>query len=58
MQELKNLVAKDFTSIGAALKKTFDLLNQFRLQTGIDNYGQVISFEYPTLNIFFSKIAY
>ncbi len=41
MQELKNLVAKDLTSIGTALKRAFDLLNQFRLQSPIDNYGQV-----------------
>jgi integrator complex subunit 6 len=41
MQEIKNLVAKDLTGIGTALKRAFDLLNQFRVQTGIDNYGLV-----------------
>jgi hypothetical protein len=41
VQELKNLSARDLSGIGPALKKAFDLLNQFRLQTGKDNYGQV-----------------
>lgn len=40
MQELKNATAKDLTQVGPALKRSFDLLNQFRLQTSIDNYGQ------------------
>lgn len=42
MTELKNLQARDLTGIGTALKKAFDLLNQYRLQTGIDNYGQAL----------------
>lgn len=41
MQEVKNLVARDLTGIGTALKRGVDLLNQFRIQTGIDNYGMV-----------------
>ena len=41
MTELKNLVARDLSSAGGALKRAFDLLNQFRLQIGIDNYGMV-----------------
>lgn len=40
MQEVKNATAKDLTQVGPALKRAFDLLNQFRLQTSIDNYGQ------------------
>jgi integrator complex subunit 6 len=40
LQELKNLNARELTQLGPSLKRTFDLLNQFRLQTGIDNYGQ------------------
>lgn len=39
LQELKNLVAKDLSSIGIALKRSFDLLNQYRIQNGIDCYG-------------------
>lgn len=46
MQEVKNLTAKDLSGTGPALKKTFDLLNQFRLQIGIDNYGQVSTYPY------------
>jgi integrator complex subunit 6 len=40
IQEVKNLQAKDLTNLGQALKRAFDLLNQYRLQNGIDNYGQ------------------
>lgn len=39
MEELKNLQARDLSNVGQALKTAFDLLNQYRLQTGIDNYG-------------------
>eukprot|EP01080_Neovahlkampfia_damariscottae_P004695 gene4695-8267_t len=38
--ELKNLEAKSLTEIGPALAESFSLLNQYRLQTNIDNYGQ------------------
>ena len=38
--ELKNLEAKSLTEIGPALAESFNLLNQYRLQTNIDNYGQ------------------
>ena len=41
--ELKNLQAVGLTSMGAALKHTFDLLNVNRMQTGIDTYGQVLT---------------
>lgn len=53
VQELKNLSARDLSGIGPALKKAFDLLNQFRLQSGRDNYGQVsiYSFIYFIINI-------
>lgn len=40
LQEVKNATAKDLTQVGPALKRAFDLINQFRLQTAIDNYGQ------------------
>lgn len=40
LQEVKNATAKDLTQVGPALKRAFDLMNQFRLQTSIDNYGQ------------------
>eukprot|EP01112_Ceratiomyxa_fruticulosa_P021136 TRINITY_DN7363_c0_g1_i1.p1 TRINITY_DN7363_c0_g1~~TRINITY_DN7363_c0_g1_i1.p1 ORF type:complete len:826 (-),score=170.60 TRINITY_DN7363_c0_g1_i1:39-2516(-) len=40
LQEVKNLSAKDLTNLGPTLKRTFDLASQFRLQSGIDNYGQ------------------
>eukprot|EP00741_Cyanophora_paradoxa_P018023 tig00021036_g17404.t1 len=39
-QELKNIRARDLTGLGSALKRALDLLNQFRLQSSIDNYGQ------------------
>jgi hypothetical protein len=41
-EELKNLVACDLSSIGPALKRAFDVLNQHRLQYGYDTYGQVL----------------
>jgi Mg-chelatase subunit ChlD len=41
MNELKNLQATGLTNLGAALKQAFDLLNLYRLQSGIDNYGMV-----------------
>lgn len=40
MNELKNLQPTGLTSLGSALKQTFDLLNVNRLHSGIDNYGQ------------------
>ena len=41
MTELRNLSATGLTSLGPALKHTFDLLNVNRMQTGIDTYGIV-----------------
>lgn len=41
MNELKNLQATGLTNLGSALKQAFDLLNLYRLQSGIDNYGMV-----------------
>ena len=41
INELKNLRAFDLSLLGVALKTSFDLLNLFRLQSGIDNYGMV-----------------
>ncbi|XP_039622134.1 integrator complex subunit 6 [Polypterus senegalus] len=40
MNELKNLQASGLTSLGQALRSSFDLLNLNRLVSGIDNYGQ------------------
>lgn len=40
MSELKNLTAHDLSRPGEALKTTLDLLNLYRLQTGIDTYAQ------------------
>jgi len=40
MNELKNLQATGLSTLGAALKSAFDLLNVNRMQTGIDMYGQ------------------
>ncbi|KAK7863354.1 hypothetical protein R5R35_004328 [Gryllus longicercus] len=40
MNELKNLQCVGMTTMGAALKHTFDVLNINRMQTGIDTYGQ------------------
>ncbi|KAK3931107.1 Integrator complex subunit 6-A [Frankliniella fusca] len=40
MNELKNIQCVGLTSMGAALKNAFDVLNINRMQTGIDTYGQ------------------
>ncbi|XP_078403840.1 integrator complex subunit 6 isoform X1 [Cetorhinus maximus] len=40
MNELKNLQATGLTTLGQALRTSFDLLNLNRLVSGIDNYGQ------------------
>lgn len=40
MNELKNLQCHTMTTMGAALKHAFDVLNLNRMQTGIDTYGQ------------------
>ncbi len=40
MAELKNLKAYGLSSLGNALKSTFDLLNVNRLNSGVDTYGQ------------------
>ncbi len=39
--ELKRLEGHGLTTLGPALKHTFDLLNINRMQSGIDTYGQV-----------------
>lgn len=43
MNELKNLQASGLTTLGQALRSSFDLLNLNRLVSGIDNYGQVMA---------------
>jgi integrator complex subunit 6 len=40
MNELKNLQCVGMTTMGAALKHAFDVLNINRTQSGIDTYGQ------------------
>uniref|UniRef100_F7F5Q2 Integrator complex subunit 6 like n=1 Tax=Macaca mulatta TaxID=9544 RepID=F7F5Q2_MACMU len=53
MSELKNLQASGLTTLGQALRSSFDLLNLNRLISGIDNYGQVKkNFDQP-FNSFF-----
>ncbi|XP_031558943.1 integrator complex subunit 6-like [Actinia tenebrosa] len=37
--ELRNLQATGLSTLGSALKDSFDLLNLYRLTSGIDNYG-------------------
>ena len=39
--ELKNLKAGGLTTMGPSIKNAFDLLNLFRMQSGVDTYGQV-----------------
>lgn len=39
MSELRNLQANGLSTLGTALKEAFDLLNLYRLHSGIDNYG-------------------
>ena len=41
MNELKNLQASGLSTLGTSLKEAFDLLNLYRLHSGIDNYGMV-----------------
>ena len=41
MNELRNLQATGLSTLGTALKEAFDLLNLYRLHSGIDNYGMV-----------------
>ncbi|XP_076454047.1 integrator complex subunit 6-like isoform X2 [Babylonia areolata] len=38
--ELKNLKAGGLTTMGPSIKNAFDLLNLFRMQSGVDTYGQ------------------
>ena len=40
MNELKSLECTGMTTMGAALKYAFDVLNINGMQTGIDTYGQ------------------
>ncbi len=47
MCELKNLQASGLTTLGHALRTSFDLLNLNRLVSGIDNYGQVFDANIP-----------
>lgn len=40
LQEVKNIVARDFTNIGLSIKRAFDTINMYRLQNNVDNYAQ------------------
>lgn len=61
MNELKNLQASGLTTLGQALRSSFDLLNLNRLVSGIDNYGQVtnlfIVFCFLYFSVFFEIIV-
>ncbi|KAM7045939.1 integrator complex subunit 6-like isoform 14-T20 [Molossus nigricans] len=57
MSELKNLQASGLTTLGQALRSSFDLLNLNRLISGIDNYGQVKIF-LREKSIFFRTIYF
>lgn len=39
LDSVKNLCARDMTNLGSALKRSLDLLNQYRLQSGTDSYA-------------------
>lgn len=51
MNELKNLQATGLSTLGISLKEAFDLLNLYRLHSGIDNYGMV---RFITLKVAFN----
>lgn len=51
MNELKNLQASGLSTLGTSLKEAFDLLNLYRLHSGIDNYGMV---RFITLKVAFN----
>lgn len=54
INELKNLQAAGLSTLGTSLKEAFDLLNLYRLHSGIDNYGMVRSI---TLKVAFNIAA-
>ena len=39
LHRVKNLAPRDLSLLGLGLKRSFDLLNQFRIHTSVDNYG-------------------
>ena len=41
LKELSQIVAKDLARPGETLKTAFEIVNMYRLQSGIDNYSQV-----------------
>lgn len=51
INELKNLQATGLSPLGTSLKEAFDLLNLYRLHSGIDNYGMV---RFITLKVAFN----
>ena len=51
INELKNLQATGLSTLGTSLKAAFDLLNLYRLHSGIDNYGMV---RFITLKVAFN----
>ena len=59
MNELKNLQATGLSTLGTSLKEAFDLLNLYRLHSGIDNYGMVREFFILTVlnKLIFQKVV-
>lgn len=51
INDLKNLQATGLSTLGTSLKEAFDLLNLYRLHSGIDNYGMV---RFITLKVAFN----
>lgn len=60
MNELKNLQATGLSTLGTSLKEAFDLLNLYRLHSGIDNYGMVRLFFILTVltKLTFQKVIF
>lgn len=54
INELKNLQATGLSPLGTSLKEAFDLLNLYRLHSGIDNYGMV---RFITLKVAFNIVV-
>jgi len=54
---LKNLEALGLSTLGSALKHTFDLLNVNRTLSGIDTYGQVINCDKPNMTVHTEQTA-
>jgi len=44
LEQLKLIQPRTTTDLAAATRTAFDLLNQYRLSSGIDNFGNVYAF--------------